>query len=442
MDKESESYCGGFRRRKISRSRSSTRQRRGRTVSPGMSVVDVRLQDVFLNEEWLTDCSRNLGQFIVVDSGCPRSLLGEEELSKLRELVEIKEFGVKREGFRFGPSRVYTANRKVQFCMKVGVNEIDCEFFVVDSKVPILLGNDVMAPLGAIIDMEENRLVLKKADMDIPLEKTTGGHFVIPVRSVTGGNSQNIRGEEADAVMLMMLENTENDEMQNFHDKVGHSIFVTLALNDDEKNQVHKVHRYFGHRSSKQIWELFAKANKLRGKKKAVFDVIDNCETCSAFKKSPPRPKIGLPVANDFNEVVGLDLKVLNKSKGEYILWIVDLFSKMIKGKFIKNKHPATIIEGILSTWIIGDGIGPGHPSRGFWCDNGGEFLNLELLDLAAEMDVDIRMTSGNAPWQNRIVERHHATADLIYEKLITENPKMNPQDAINQAAFAKKQRY
>ena len=225
----------------MSRSR-SVRQRR-QTRSPGMSVVDVRLQDVFLNEEWLTNCSRNLGQFIVVDSGCPRSLLGEEELVKLKELVQVKEFRVKKEGFRFGPSRVYTATRKVKFRMQVGVNEIDCEFFVVDSKVPILLGNDVMAPLGAIIDMEENRLVLNKADMDIPLEKTTGGHFVIPVRSVTGGNSQNIRGEEADAVMLLMLENTENDDLKNFHDKVGHNIFVTLALKDDEKEQVKKVHR-------------------------------------------------------------------------------------------------------------------------------------------------------------------------------------------------------
>jgi hypothetical protein len=45
---------------------------------------------------------------------------------------------------------------------------------------------------------------------------------------------------------------------------------------------------------------------------------------------------------------------------------------------------------------------------------------------------------SAEAPWQNGIVERHHATADLIYEKLMAENPKMNPQEAINQAAFAK----
>ena len=165
---------------------------------------------------------------------------------------------------------------------------------------------------------------------------------------------------------------------------------------------------------------------------------MDKCKSCSKMKKSPPRPKVGIPVANNFNEVVGLDLKVLDKAKGHYILWIVDLFSKMIKGKFIKNKKPATIIEGIISTWIIGDGGGPGHPRRGFWSDNGGEFLNMEVIDFAAALNVHIKMTASDAPWQNGIVERHHATADIIVEKMMMEDPTLVYQEAINHAAFAK----
>ena len=135
---------------------------------------------------------------------------------------------------------------------------------------------------------------------------------------------------------------------------------------------------------------------------------------------------------------MGLDLKVVDKGKGHYILWIVDLFSKMIKGKFIRNKNPSTIIEGIISSWIIGDGGGPGHPSKGFWSDNGGEFLNEEVLDFAASFNINIKMTAAEAPWQNGVVERHHATADIIYEKLLMDNPKMNQQEAINHASFAK----
>ena len=236
--------------------------------------------------------------------------MGDEQCERLKEVVDLQEIKVKDEGFKFGPSRTYKSSIKVKFTMRVGVNEIDCEFFVVKGNIPILLGNDFMVPLCGKIDMEENKLVLKKADMEIPLKQTKGGHFVIPVRTVTGNDANNIRGEEADAVMMMVLENTENEDIKRLHDEVGHSIFVALALTDDEKAQVKKVHRYFGHRSSRRVWELFAKANKLRGKKQEVLEVIENCKTCSEFKKSPPRPKVGLPIANDFNEIVGLELKL------------------------------------------------------------------------------------------------------------------------------------
>ena len=50
-------------------------------------------------------------------------------------------------------------------------------------------------------------------------------------------------------------------------------------------------------------------------------------------------------------------------------------------------------------------------------------------------MDTTIKMTAANAPWQNGIVERNHATADIVYEKLLMDNPKMKPQDAVNHAA-------
>ena len=53
-------------------------------------------------------------------------------------------------------------------------------------------------------------------------------------------------------------------------------------------------------------------------------------------------------------------------------------------------------------------------------------------------MNTTIRMTAAEAPWQNGTVERHHATCDIIYEKVLAENPNMSPQEAVDQAAFAK----
>ena len=95
------------------------------------------------------------------------------------------------------------------------------------------------------------------------------------------------------------------------------------------------------------------------------------------------------------------------------------------KGKYIRNKKPATIIQAIVDSWIVGDGVGPGHPTRGFWSDNGGEFLNEDMIDFAAALDITIRMTAACSPLRNGGCERSHATVDRIVEKILEEDPKI-----------------
>ena len=181
--------------------------------------------------------------------------MGEKELERLKEVIEVFEFKVKDKGIRFGPSKIYKSNKKVLLIMRIGVHQIECEFFVVGVDVPILLGNNMMVPLGGKIDMEENKLFLNKAHMEIPLVQTKGGHFFITMRSVAGINDNNIKGDEADAVMMMILEGTDDENIKKLQDEVGHNIFVALALTEGEEAQVEKVHRYFGNHSSRRIWD-------------------------------------------------------------------------------------------------------------------------------------------------------------------------------------------
>ena len=114
------------RRSNRSKSRYRTREE-CRIVQSGMLMEE----GIFLNKG-LRNCSDSQGQIMIVDSGCPRSLMGNKELAKLKEIVDVKEFKVKDEGFRFGPSRVYNTDRKVKFKMEMGINEIEWEFFVVE----------------------------------------------------------------------------------------------------------------------------------------------------------------------------------------------------------------------------------------------------------------------------------------------------------------------
>ena len=69
--------------------------------------------------------------------------------------------------------------------------------------------------------------------------------------------------------------------------------------------------------------------------------VVNDCKVCQKFQKSIARPRVTLPKASSFNEVVTLDLKEFGN---KYILWIIDKFSRFMVGKLINNKRADTII--------------------------------------------------------------------------------------------------
>ena len=52
------------------------------------------------------------------------------------------------------------------------------------------------------------------------------------------------------------------EDLQKLHNQIGHKVFVEIGLKKCEEEKIKKVHRYCGHRSSRRIWELFAKAGK------------------------------------------------------------------------------------------------------------------------------------------------------------------------------------
>ena len=68
-------------------------------------------------------------------------------------------------------------------------------------------------------------------------------------------------------MLTLYSECNEDDEVWKLHNLMGHSNFTTMVLDSDEAAEVEKVHRYFGHRSGRRVWELFAKAGRLRNKK-------------------------------------------------------------------------------------------------------------------------------------------------------------------------------
>ena len=154
--------------------------------------------------------------------------------------------------------------------------------------------------------------------------------------------------------------------------------------------------------------------------KNVIKDVVDSCTICRKFKKTPPRPRVAMPKATTNNEVVSLDLKE-RRDFGKQILYCIDEFSGYVVAEVIKDKKPETIIEAFNRRWVE---EGPGIPSKGSFSDNGGEFKNPAMKEMAAKLGIRLFLTAGNSPWSNGKNERTHFTCDRTVDKLQEETKK------------------
>ena len=133
-----------------------------------------------------------------------------------------------------------------------------------------------------------------------------------------------------------------------------------------------------------------------------------------------------------------LDLKGPLKDNKGYILYIIDSFSRLTRATIIKNKNPASVVKGILDTWVVGKGIGPGMPGK-FYCDGGGEFNNPLVIDLAEKYGIDIhKVTASHSPFSNGTCERNHAIVDFMMKKIKSDDPSLKDTEALELALFAK----
>ena len=114
-----------------------------------------------------------------------------------------------------------------------------------------------------------------------------------------------------------------------------------------EKATAQKLHRQFGHPNPEALIKLIKKAG-IKNKKliKEVRSISGSCVTCLQNKKPSPRPVVCLPLAQRFNEMVGMDLKYW--SKNTYFLVMVDIGTRYCAAYVIHDKKPNTIIEAIF----------------------------------------------------------------------------------------------
>ena len=149
-------------------------------------VVYSGCYDIFNEEEEFFENNTDKGQFMIVDSGCPRGLMGWKEFDRLKQKYEYEIIKLKKnENFRFGPSKSYSSDSKIRIPMMIGDSEFYMDFFAVDANIPILVGNDFLKPMGGNIKIGKKQLEIDKIGETLEMIETPGGHFVVPLKHIT-----------------------------------------------------------------------------------------------------------------------------------------------------------------------------------------------------------------------------------------------------------------
>ena len=322
----------------------------------------------------------------LVDSGARSTCCGKQwydcyhdsltEAQKA-EITDTDEF----KSFRFGDG--YAVNSTVAKSIPITLcgKEVMLKTSIVDCDIPLLLSKRAMKNTNMKLDCETD-LATIRIDGELYSEKmkeTDSGHYALPI-SVP-------RTEEIDTI---------------------------LVCDDDTPDKVARhLHKYFCHASTERIAKTVKNAElKNRDDVIKCLDQIEkSCDFCLKYKRSKPRPKSGLPLASNFNEVICIDLKQLNDTK-RWILHIVDNLTRFAMAVFVKDKSTEEIIRKLFQCWISIFG----SPLR-ILNDNGGEFNSYEFQEMAATMGIKVLTTPAEAPWSNGTVERHNdVLAKMVYK--------------------------
>ena len=313
------------KQRSYSKNRDYSQDRnKGRESRQSYESVNLLYKET--GDEAQIETKENHGKMIV-DSGTTKTVAGVKWMNEYLESLspeeqeKIEKHSEER-FFRFGNSVRYPSKQAVEIPIKLGSLEAKLHVSLVDASIPLLLGKPDLKQFGFIINFEEETVFTTRTHEIFPLETTVNGHLALPI------TNENILEDD---IFLM------ND-----------------CDRKEKEKKVTKIHKVLAHPHPNILKQFFKNSSENEKEVlEAVGAVTERCEVCRRFRKSPSRPKVGLPVSNDFNDCVALDLKERKGNKG-YILYCICTFSRLTRGVLIKNKHPETIVSGIIDCWVLG----------------------------------------------------------------------------------------
>ena len=309
-----------------------------------------------------------------------------------------------RTSFTFGNQQSLTSLGiyKIPVIINNEIHELDVD--VIDSDIPLLMSKEHMKKLGIAINLIDDTATAK--GKPIKLHTTSAGHYII-----------NLLGQD-DHEDSMVME---------------HVMLIDLeqASIREQYKMLEKLHRQFGHGSKSKFVDLLKGAEKWRDHFDEMIDkIIDGCEGCIFKKRLPDKPSVALPMANDFNKCIAMDLKIW---KGIPILYMIDCFTRFTVGTVLKSKTPEEVVKAFMTHWVRYF-----QKPKEIITDQGLEFTGSVMMEAMSKLDIIIHTTAAYSPWSNGLCERNHALVDSILARVLVDFPNMDLETAVAWSCIAK----
>ena len=321
----------------------------------------------------------------VIDTACTRTVCGEKWFNDFSDTIDERKITISpsEKLFRFGDGKTVKSFSKAKIPVCIGKKKCHIETEILKSNIPLLLSKSSLKKAGTILDLSKDKAVM--FDEPVELHFTSSGHYCIDI--LDKSNQPVITEDE------ILVVDDDMDESK-------------------KRNMLQKLHRQFGHASYDRLKKLLQSAgNDDRKTFELLQETIEKCDTCLKYKKTSPRPVVGLPLATRYNETVAVDLHELDRNL--WYLHIIDEFSRYSAGCIVRSKSASVFVDSFIKYWISVHGA----PARIF-SDNGGEFNNAEARDMAENFNIEVLTTAAYSPWSNGLLERHNHTLTNMLLKI------------------------
>ena len=330
----------------------------------------------------------------VIDCGASKTVCGKVWMDCYLESLnpEMKKgicFEPSTNCFKFGDGRKVQSSGCVNLPAVIGKTKVSILTDVVDEDIPLLLSKASLKKANSKIDFYNDSIHI--LGQNLRLFETKTGHYVLPIKKE-----------------IAILESiNESSRIKNSSERKP-TVTLISQTKMTVKDKAIKLHRQFGHPSVDKMLTLIKNAGNVEEDLgDAIKQVTKDCKVCKEFKKAPPRPVVGLPMATRFGECVAMDLKKFGNC---HLLHVIDHATRLSACAVIRNKQPETIIKELFRIWISIYGC----PEK-FLSDNGGEFANEKFKELCEKTNVVVHTTAAESPWSNGLCERHNLViADMI----------------------------